>query len=99
MCFIFSNSVLGAVNNNQVLADEVNLGVIDSTTMRGPWTFFITQFIGLGVTLAAGARALKIIGQQFSNHSIIHTHTFGPLAFHIDHELRGFVVGSSPMAL
>src|SRR5260370_12027122 len=49
--------------------------------------------------LAASAGALEIVGQQLSDNSIIGANAFGALALHVDHELRGLVVGCGPMAL
>src|ERR1700722_9339897 len=60
---------------------------------------FIAQLIRLVKALAASARALKIVGQQLSHNSIVRTNPLGPLALHVDHELRSLVVGRSPTAL
>src|SRR6266481_1524410 len=62
------------------------------------WAFFIAQLILFVVALPAGAGALEIVGQQLRDNSIIRANAFGPLALHVDHELRGFVVGCGPMA-
>ena len=67
--------------------------------MRPAWTFFIAQFIRLVESLPASARALKIGSQQLRDNSVVRANAFGPLAFHVDHELRGLVVRCGPMAL
>src|SRR5437868_4951447 len=73
------------------------------TAVRRVWAFFIAELIYLAVALAASAGALEIVGQQLGDNSIIRANAFGPLALHVDHELRGLVVGfgpiRSPMAL
>src|SRR4029077_8362720 len=103
MRFVFADGVLAAVNDCYVFArrrrEEAHLGIVECAAVRRMWTFFIAQLIHLGVALAAGAGALEIVGQQLRDNSIIHANAFGPLALHVDHELRGFVVGCGPMAL
>jgi hypothetical protein len=67
--------------------------------MRRVRTFFIAELIRFVVVLAPGAGTLKIVGQQLGDNSIIRANALGPLTFHVDHKLCGFVVGCGPMAL
>jgi hypothetical protein len=99
MRFVFADGVLATVNDCNVFAEEVHLGIVERAAVRRAWAFFIAQLICLGVALAVSAGALEVVGQQFGDHSIIRANAFGPLALHVDHELGGFVVGCGPMAL
>src|SRR5258707_12159055 len=74
-------------------------GIVECAAVRRVWAFFIAQFILFVVGLAASAGALKIVGQQLRDNSIICANAFGPLAFHVDHEFRGLIVGVGLMAL
>ena len=67
--------------------------------MRRAWSFFIAQLVGFGVALAASARTLEIVCQQLGDNSVVRTHALGPLLFHVDHVLRGLIVGCGPVAL
>jgi hypothetical protein len=67
--------------------------------VRRVWALFIAQLIRLVVAIASSGGALEIVGQQLRDNSIICANAFGPLALHVDHELRRFVVRGGPMAL
>src|SRR5712691_8841237 len=99
MRFVFADGVLAAVNDCHVFAEEAYFGIVECAAVRRVWAFFIAQFILFVVALAASAGTLEIVGQQLGDNSIICANAFGPLALHVDHELRGFIVGCGPMAL
>ena len=98
MRFVFADGVLAAINDGHVFAEKMHPGIVDSAAARRVWTSLIAQFILFGVALAASAGALEVVGQQLRDNSIVSANAFGPLALHVDHELRGFVVGCGPAA-
>src|SRR5216683_1753624 len=99
MPFVFADGVLAAVKDCHVFAEEAHPGIVECAAARRVWTFFIAKLILFVVALAASAGSLEIVGQQLRDNSIICANAFGPLALHVDHELRSFVVGCDPMAL
>src|SRR5450755_2263893 len=58
MHLVFADSVLAAVNDGYIFAEEAHLGIVDGAAARRVRALFIPKLISLVVALAISARAL-----------------------------------------
>ena len=73
--------MFAAIDNGDILSEEMHFRLIEPAIMRGACALFVLQFISFCEARAFRGRALEIFGKQASDYAIVDADTLGPLAF------------------